>query len=70
MPDPATCVGTAIGSETLALGYGVSLSLSSLSEGRLEAIGSIVGLPEFLRLRSICFQYLACVAFLKPIQGK
>ena len=28
-----------------------------------------VGLPEFLRLRSICFQQLACVAFLKPIQG-
>jgi hypothetical protein len=28
-----------------------------------------VGLPEFLRLRTICFQYLACVAFLKPIQG-
>ena len=28
-----------------------------------------VGLPEFLRLRSICFQWFACVAFLRLIQG-
>jgi len=28
-----------------------------------------VGLPEFLRLRSIRFQSLACVAFLRLIQG-
>ena len=28
-----------------------------------------VGLPELLRLRSICFQLFACVAFLRLIQG-
>lgn len=34
-----------------------------------ELRSSDVGLPEFLRLRSICFQQVACVAFLRLSQG-
>ena len=49
--------------------YAYQQTLKSIFQLLTTFSGENVGLPEFLRLRSICFQRVAFVAFLKPVEG-